>query len=476
MDADRTRILLVEDDEDDYRLTRDMLADIEDVRYDVEWVHTYDAALDALRQNRHDACLLDYRLGERTGLDLLRDARAAGCRMPIILLTGQGTPDIDVAAMKAGAADYLTKDTTRAQALDRAIRYAREHKRAEEDLRRARERFESLVQSIDGIVWEADAATFRFTFVSRQAERLLGYPLAQWQAPNFWRDHLHPDDRERALAYCLEETAKLRDHRCQYRMIAADGRIVWLDDLISVTAKDGKPATLRGVMVDISEQRRIEEALRTSLAEKDVLLKEVHHRVKNNLQVIASLLSLQRIACRDAKARQLLRDSQDRVRAMATVHETLYQSPDLARVSAADYLRRLTEHLFHSSAGMAGRVTLSVKADPVPLSPEAVIPCGLLLNELVSNSLKHAFPDGRRGEIRIRLAEGPDRGFILVVQDDGVGLPETVDPARSASLGLQLVGQLTAQMGGTVSVDRAGGTTWTIRVDQTPASFTQAGP
>jgi PAS domain S-box-containing protein len=138
-------------------------------------------------------------------------------------------------------------------------------KRAEEALRASQQAFLSLVNTVDGIVWEADAATFRFTFVSAQAERILGYPPAQWlEHPDFWTRHLHPADREAAVAYCVTATREHRDHQFQYRMIAADGRVVWIHDLVTVVVEDGRPVRLRGLMVDITERHRAEEALRSS--------------------------------------------------------------------------------------------------------------------------------------------------------------------------------------------------------------------
>src|SRR5579883_2827669 len=136
-----------------------------------------------------------------------------------------------------------------------------ERKLAEDALRESQRQYETLVNTIDGIVWESDAETFRFTFVSRQAERILGYPLAQWFGEKFWTDHLHPEDREWALAFCLDAIARRINHQFEYRMIAADGRAVWLRDYVVVVACDDGSVHLRGVMVDITDRKLAEEEL-----------------------------------------------------------------------------------------------------------------------------------------------------------------------------------------------------------------------
>jgi PAS domain S-box-containing protein len=214
---------------------------------------------------------------------------------------------------------------------------------------------------------------------------------------------------------------------------------------------------------EIAERKRAEEQIKASLEEKEVLLKEIHHRVKNNLQVISSLLYLQSKSIKDKAALQMFQESQNRVRSMAFIHERLYQSQDLARVDFAEYVRSLTNYLFRSYGVSTDVIQLKINMDDVPLSIDTAIPCGLIVNELVSNSLKYAFPDGKGGEIRIELGSDGDNRFALMVSDDGVGLPEDVDFRKTESLGLQLVNNLSvAQLEGAIDLDRSGGTTFRI--------------
>jgi PAS domain S-box-containing protein len=579
-----------------------------------------------------------------------------------------------------------------------------------------RQQYEQLVASINGIVWEVDVATFLFTFVSEQAERLLGYPLEQWFLPGFWVDHLHPDDRDWAYEFWVKATREKRPHEMEYRMLAADGRTVWLRDIVSVTVEGDIATKLRGIMVDVTERKRAEvalnegeqryrevfnyssdcnflidvipdgrfrfaafnpaeeqavgfttadvagrfiedilpadlaaavipnyrrcvevgklisydeelnlptgrksfhttlipvrdesgriyrligighdvtatrraeaalrhseemlrraqrighigswvfevhdgaffgseegnricgwdpvprraeellalvhpddlprmqtawqatlggapyeiehrlvvegkirwvnvrgepefdaegrvervtgvtqditerkageEALRASLREKEVLLKEVHHRVKNNLQLISSLLALQAGKLKDHAAAEAFAESQNRVRTMALVHENLYRTGDLSSVRLAGHLDSLFAHLVRSHNIDPNRIKLDLRVAEVTLDLDRSIRLGLLVNELVSNVLKHAFPGGRSGSVLVQLDMSRTGCYILVVSDNGVGLPSDLAPGHSDSLGLQLIADLTEQLGGTLVLDREGGTTFTIR-------------
>jgi PAS domain S-box-containing protein len=217
------------------------------------------------------------------------------------------------------------------------------------------------------------------------------------------------------------------------------------------------------VLRDITKRKRAEEALHASLREKEVLLQEIHHRVKNNLQVISSLLNLQARRAADEQARAVLTESQNRVRSMTLVHEKLYQSPDLSTIHVEDYLGSLTSHLLRVYGGPAKGITVDVEAPDVTLSLDAAITCGLIVNELVTNALRHAFPQSEGGGIRVALRAEDDHR-TLTVRDDGIGLPGDVDVAeeRTDSLGLDLVAMLVRQLQGTIAVDRQDGTTFEI--------------
>ena len=206
-----------------------------------------------------------------------------------------------------------------------------------------------------------------------------------------------------------------------------------------------------------------EEQLRASLGEKEILLKEIHHRVKNNLQVISGLLDLQAHHISDEKGREIYKESQNRVVTMALIHEELYQSVNLSQVDFADYIRNLCENLMISYGADKNRIKLDIKTEKTEMVADTAIPCGLIINELITNSLKHAFPGERSGTISLSFKQLKSRDFLLTVSDDGVGLPKDVDIYSTNSLGMQLVTVLVGQLGGTLKVKRKEGTNFTIR-------------
>ena len=212
---------------------------------------------------------------------------------------------------------------------------------------------------------------------------------------------------------------------------------------------------------DITERKQAEEARK-----KEVLLREIHHRVKNNLQVISSLLNLQSRYIKDKQALEMFKDCRNRIRSMALIHDKLHQSQDLEGINFAGYIRDLAVNLFRSYGVDLQRIKLKVEVDDVLLGVDTAVPCGLIINELVSNSLKHAFPAGKKGEIRIGLHPDRDNKLILIVSDNGVGLPEGLDFQNSESLGLQLVNNLVNQLEGTIEFNSSCGTEVKIKLKE----------
>ncbi|MBA4264287.1 MAG: histidine kinase [Comamonadaceae bacterium] len=225
----------------------------------------------------------------------------------------------------------------------------------------------------------------------------------------------------------------------------------------------GEGPMVLSVILDLSERKQSERRIQDALLQKDVLLKEVHHRVKNNLQVIHSLLDLQALKIEDEGMLGMLRDSQNRIRSMSMIHQTLYQSQDFVQVEFDQFLGGLLPRLMESYASTAGHVTIEVQAKDVKLPINEAIPCGLIVNELVSNALKHGFSGGRRGSIQVAVRQTETKHIEMSVSNDGHPIPEGLDLERTGSLGLQLVQLLTQQLRGVLSTQRDQTTCFTLR-------------
>lgn len=223
---------------------------------------------------------------------------------------------------------------------------------------------------------------------------------------------------------------------------------------------NGRP-TIIATVRDVTERKRTDEQLKASLREKEVLLREIHHRVKNNMQVITSLLSLASAKVTEPSMKQHFVDSMHRIHSMALVHEKLYRSGNLATIDFGDYLSSVTNQLMRSSA-KAG-ISCTVEAEKIFLAVDTAVPCGLIVNELVSNALKHAFGGREQGRVTVRLRRDDPNTVELSVQDDGTGFPAGLDYRNVQSMGMNLMVSLTDQIGGTVELRREGGTTFFIR-------------
>jgi two-component system, sensor histidine kinase PdtaS len=310
----------------------------------------------------------------------------------------------------------------------------------------------------DGIISVDDEE--RILLVNQSAERIFGYTPRELVGQPL--DLLLPSrpvalHRKRMEAAVMPGGLELpRNERCEIPARHKNGREFTVETSIStVGINGGRMFTV--VMRDVTQRLADEQRVQRSLREQGALLKEIHHRVKNNLQVVSSLLGLQSRSADDEHIRKMLKDSQDRIHSMALLHEVLYQSNTFSRVNLPDYIWQIASHLF-STYGIGGdRIRLLTNLEAIDLNLEAAVPCGLIINELISNALKYAFPDGRQGEVRIELAARPGGMARLVVADNGVGLHH-VDWATARSLGMRLVRTLAEQIGAEVEVKSAAGT------------------
>jgi PAS domain S-box-containing protein len=342
-----------------------------------------------------------------------------------------------------------------------------ERQRAEAALRESEERYRLHFENVSDVVYSIDRE-LRVLSVSPSIARHLGYTPQELIGRRIQELGLvTPDCLEAAFRDTLRALEGEHIESAVYTFIARDGRRLIGEVSGAPLLRDGQVIACVSVARDITERVRAEEQIKASLHEKEVLLKEIHHRVKNNLQIISSLLNLQSSYIQDAQALEIFQDSQHRVRSMALVHEKLYRSSNLAQVDFAEYIRDLASFLFHAYGASAQNVTLKIWAEDIRLDVDNAIPCGLILNELLSNTLKHAFRPGgdrplRDSEIRVESYYSHDQQLTLVVADSGIGFPEALDFRNTTTLGLQLVNTLVRQLNGTLELDRSGGTRFTI--------------
>ena len=380
----------------------------------------------------------------RRALQLLEER---GLNVPFIVLSGTVDEEAALGMMRLGAADYLFKD--RLARLGQAVKHAllanelRRLKGRAEDGRQASDaRFLAFMQHSPTLVFIKDESR-GVVYVNNASGEVADF-VAQMDAGS--ASVFETGDPSRTIEEVTTAGGEVRQLLC-VRFLFSD-------------AEGGR--LLGGVCVDVTEQQATEKALSGALAAKDVLLSEVHHRVKNNLQTISSLLNMQADLLPDAAARQALRDAQRRIHSMALIHEQMNGGRELDGVDLGEYARRLARELFDSFGAVGERIRLRMALDPVPLAMDQMIPCGLILNELISNSLKYAFPGERAGEILVSLRCPEGRTVTMTVADNGVGLPPAAAWNGSKSLGLRIVDILTGQLGGILDRQSAGGLTSTV--------------
>ena len=345
-------------------------------------------------------------------------------------------------------------------ALLSTLRDITERLRAEAALRESEMRYRMIGDLIPFGVWACDASG-NFTYLSASFLSLLNTTLDDVRKKG-WMHLLPREDYDRTIAdwrQCVQ-MGSFWDY--EYRITGANGKVaIVLSRGAPHFDEAGKITSWVGIHIDITERKRYEERLEASLSEKEVIIKEVHHRVKNNMQVISGFLQLQSNYLEDPVAIDKLNESQQRVRTMALVHEKLYQSRSLGVINAAEYIKSLVADLLNSFS-MATRVDVKVDVDDVDINLDMAIPCGLIINELVTNSLKHAFAGREEGRLMITMHHREDHTFELIVRDDGAGLPDDFETRSRASLGMQLVNVLVRQLGGELKTENDQGARFLI--------------
>ncbi|TAG91400.1 MAG: PAS domain S-box protein [Oscillatoriales cyanobacterium] len=334
-----------------------------------------------------------------------------------------------------------------------------ERKQAEKALRESEERFRQLAENIQDSFWLVSVDFRDVLYLSPAYEQIWGRTREEFYANNCnWIDWVYPEDKH-FLLNALPCVLQGESTSTEYRIVWPDGTIRWVcDRAFPIYDELGQVYRVAGICEDISDRKLAEARLQAALREKEVLVKEIHHRVKNNMQVVSSLLQLQAQYIEDEAMLSLFEESQTRIHSMALIHEQLYQSDSLARIDIQTYVENLVANLFQSFGCSNNLIEIILNVDPFFLNIETAIPCGLIINELVSNSLKYAFAPNIKGEIKIDFREILDRQFYLSIQDNGSGFPTDFDVENTETLGVRLVKMLAEQLDGKISIDSHPGT------------------
>lgn len=348
-----------------------------------------------------------------------------------------------------------------------------EFKMAEEALNEADQRLADIIDflpdatfaiDVKGRVISWNRAIEEMTWV--WSEEILGKDKYEYSLPFYGErrptliDLVNSSDGEIEKHYQnLKRNGKVLTAETEVNL-KGDTRTVWIKAVPLEDSKGNYMGAIEAIR-DITDLRNAEKKLKKSLKEKETLLKEIHHRVKNNLMIISSLLNLQSHYINDKEALDVFRESQNRAKSMAMIHERLYQSTDLKNIDFGDYIRSLTTDLYHTMVSDPSRVELDLDLEDVKIDINTVVPLGLIVNELVTNSMKYAFPNDESGHIKVELHH-ENENIVLGVSDNGVGFPADIDYKNTNSLGLQLVNNLIIQIDGELKLDRSQGTSFTL--------------
>lgn len=334
-------------------------------------------------------------------------------------------------------------------------------KKAELALKESEARFRRLAENARDLIYRYTFLPRRgFEYVSPAATAITGYtPEEHYADPDLGFKMVVEEDRpllEKVSLGKVSEPVVLRWRR-------KDGRIIWTEQInVPIYDEAGNLMAIEGIARDITERKLAEEALKQSLKEKEILIREIHHRVKNNMQVISSILNLQSALLDDPRAKAAFKECQYRIKSMAMVHEKLYRARDLSSIDFADYLNTLTRHIFLEQQVRPDQVQLLLDIEQINLDINRAVPLGLIINELITNAFKHAFPSGRKGHIWVSLKRRDGQTAELTVKDDGVGFPKGLDWKKAESLGLVIINTLVEQIDGKIELIPDGGTEFKV--------------
>ncbi|MCK5684241.1 PAS domain S-box protein, partial [bacterium] len=334
-----------------------------------------------------------------------------------------------------------------------------ERNEAEKVAQKSEQKYIHLAESIETILWEYDISEDKWIYVSPPAIKILGYAPEEWTNLKFWSDHIYEDDKAWATAYCASYTTMGEAHNFEYRFYKKNGEIIWIRDIVTVESHNGTPIKLLGFMTDITERKKAEKEVKQQLLDKEIILRETHHRIKNNFASVVSLLSLQAQSSINPEAISALQDAVGRVNSMRVLYEKLLLTDDYQVTSINEYLTNLIDDITNLFTN--DDIIVEKQIDEFKLDSKQLIPIGIIVNELLTNIMKYAFTERGSGRIEIILKENQGK-VVLTIQDDGKGLPEGFDISESEGFGFMLIKLLSQQLNGTFIIENNNGTKSTL--------------
>lgn len=454
--SNKLNILHLEDNDNDAELVRNEL-ESESVGFVYKRVDNEKDFIESISGSEFDLILSDYSLPTYNGLSALEKAVEIRPGTPFILVSGTLGEDAAVESMKKGATDYVLKNRLRklVPTIKRAIEEVKEKKRRH----LAENRFGNLIEAARDVIFTI-SSTGKIISLNKAFETIMGLNRNEWIGKDF-SGLIHPDDRGIAFDKFRSSVQGKASESYEIRFLNFSGEHLVGEILTTPIILDNGEVEILGIVRDVTERKKKDELIKKSLREKEILLKEIHHRVKNNLQIISSLLKMQSQDFGKEEIKEIFRETQNRVMSMSYIHQSFYQSGDLSEIDFDKYVGKLVNNLFNIYDTDPLKVIFEINTKNIKMGVDTAIPCGLMLNEIISNSLKYAFPGEGSGVIKINLDEKTD-SFILIIKDNGIGLPKEIDPAQTTSLGMVLINMLCDQIDGTIELKRTSGTEYRI--------------
>lgn len=484
----KTTILLIDDQPDNLAI---LVKYLEGIGYEIVVAQNGESGLARAEYVQPDLILLDVLMPGIDGFETCRRLKEEKQtrEIPVIFMTALAAVEEKVRGFEAGGVDYITKPVQ----LDEARERIKTHltiSRLQKELQDSEEKYRRLVEGAPAVVYSFSDKRGGI-FYSKGVEKILGYPVSDlYENPYLWNESIHRDDIPR-IKQCIEEFASGKNFKVEYRIKDAQGKWRWLRDLSIGRIVQGDEIIIEGIGYDVTswkdaehecenllielkeknaalgiemtERRQAGEQLQSALKEKDVLMHEILHRTKNNMASIVSLLHLQSDRIGDDQLIYILTDIENRVHSMLLVQQQLYQSNDFTNLDLREYFMDLADKIFRNLHTGGRELSLRFDLESVIVPPDIAIPCGLILNELLTNALKYAFPGDKEGEIHIVLHSRDSGEIELGVRDNGVGIAKDFDFTDTDSLGLRLVMSFVDQLDGSIELKRDKGADWQIR-------------